>query len=1364
MKFKKITSLFCAGALMFGITAAPVGQASAYTVEVKESGDGVPVMPPEVAARYSEHRNHFYSLEDWANDETFFDYVLIMPGDTFEIPVYETSGGTIHFVGSMASDDSGNITNDPFFFIDVEGYDNWSTLPSDIYLPDGFEITGSVDPIPERTYSRAFHSSSGTFSVTFCEKWVNNTNCPIYLIGKGSGSGPLGDDNNQAHLLPQIMFYAPYYSITYPTTDENYSNNGLDQYFWPQGDLDDLEFPQYYWITDVPYHITFPNPVQARYHFDYWGSSEATQTNNGQYTDMTVCYSYGKDSHGNYYGSASFKGHGDVEVNPVFKSGTTITFEGNGGTINGRDEWIIEAPEYDGESGDYGYDLDDYAPVKNGDTFLGWCEKENTRYDSLVTKDDEASIYDKFWSTEYDRNSKNTNVVLYAKWASDTKEALEKNGWDIDDDGTLWLLNNNGVEAWNAARDADPTLAPKVKGIKQSYKKIDNNDFAYSLEGVFTGCVNLEDLVFEENVRWLSWSAFKDCTKLKTITFLDSIYNNLDNPMREAPKNVVVTVPETYTGRLVNFTYLTDDEERYGLTVNGELMTENHLTVQCGEGTATFDPATSTLTLENAELTKTLTPHWLSIYSNPETYTQYYDAAIVSDLPVLNVVLKGKNTVARGSLEAFRAYGNLNITGDGTIEAYYTLSNYFIIDSETGEQIPVTATFPMTITALGNVTLDGITAQRMNVQPAGNLVIKDSTLFGGVFTNNANLAITNSTLKQFTGGVSGSYDSGKDYTPTVGGKNMTIRNTTFDYVTVTAPEGCEKITFKDSTIQLSGKMTADENTKLTIDNTIFNAYGQSDGVTNISENNITLIDCEIKQGAWTQRGYFSIGELSPVVTYSISSDVKKWSNKTDSETPLKVTVNRSSSDNNNNYSSQTFRVLLDDNVVQKTNFTFKANGSQLDIMVNSSVVNELSVGSHVIKVVLSDGEASYSFNVYQPADQSTDTSSDKDKITDSDKNTDTKPKDSDKSTDTKPKDSDKSTDTKTTDSDKKTDTKTTDSDKKTDTKTTDSDKKTDTKTTDSDKKTDTKTTDSDKKTDTKTTDSDKKTDTSTDTTGNKTTDTSKTTDTNSDVKTDTSTDNGGDEGTDTTEPSDTNSDIKTDTSTDDGGNDGTDTTEPSDTNSDVKTDTSTDDSGNDGTDTSSDVSSDVPSDETPDTPIKPHDDPKSSDYDFKQDENKDWTPEQSSGLTLTVKNAEASDLTSITINGKTVDPSNYTVTETDEGIQITLNPDFLQTLSNGAYMMSANFTSGKAETQITVESEPEDLGMYGDIDGDGSITANDALKILRYSVGMEEFTPNQITAADIDGDELVFANDALSVLRASVGMADSDIIGKPITA
>ena len=71
--------------------------------------------------------------------------------------------------------------------------------------------------------------------------------------------------------------------------------------------------------------------------------------------------------------------------------------------------------------------------------------------------------------------------------------------------------------------------------------------------------------------------------------------------------------------------------------------------------------------------------------------------------------------------------------------------------------------------------------------------------------------------------------------------------------------------------------------------------------------------------------------------------------------------------------------------------------------------------------------------------------------------------------------------------------------------------------------------------------------------------------------------------------------------------------------------------------------------------------------------------------------------------------------------------------------------------------------QYGDLDGDGQITAGDALEALRLSSGLLELTAANTKAADVDGDGQVTASDALAILRHSAGADDENsIIGKPI--
>ncbi len=72
------------------------------------------------------------------------------------------------------------------------------------------------------------------------------------------------------------------------------------------------------------------------------------------------------------------------------------------------------------------------------------------------------------------------------------------------------------------------------------------------------------------------------------------------------------------------------------------------------------------------------------------------------------------------------------------------------------------------------------------------------------------------------------------------------------------------------------------------------------------------------------------------------------------------------------------------------------------------------------------------------------------------------------------------------------------------------------------------------------------------------------------------------------------------------------------------------------------------------------------------------------------------------------------------------------------------------------EDDPVSGGASaGDVDSDGSITANDALMILRVSIGMDKLNSQKTKIADYDGDGTVTASDALSVLRKSIGISEN---------
>ena len=101
------------------------------------------------------------------------------------------------------------------------------------------------------------------------------------------------------------------------------------------------------------------------------------------------------------------------------------------------------------------------------------------------------------------------------------------------------------------------------------------------------------------------------------------------------------------------------DPTSYDLYVNGELITSEKLTVKCGEGTATYNPAEKTLTLNNAEITK----------SNLAADNYGIRAKSSDDL---NIKLIGNNKINLPENGGIMVNDDVYIYGDGklTIEAH----------------------------------------------------------------------------------------------------------------------------------------------------------------------------------------------------------------------------------------------------------------------------------------------------------------------------------------------------------------------------------------------------------------------------------------------------------------------------------------------------------------------------------------------------------------------------------------------------------------------------------------------------------------------------------------------------------------------
>ena len=95
--------------------------------------------------------------------------------------------------------------------------------------------------------------------------------------------------------------------------------------------------------------------------------------------------------------------------------------------------------------------------------------------------------------------------------------------------------------------------------------------------------------------------------------------------------------------------------ENYDLYVDGEQFTSEKLSIACGEGTASYDPNTKTLTLHNATIDNDITANYGIKASIPGT---------------LKIRLTGANTITRtdiGGGAAIRSDNAVEIIGDGTL-------------------------------------------------------------------------------------------------------------------------------------------------------------------------------------------------------------------------------------------------------------------------------------------------------------------------------------------------------------------------------------------------------------------------------------------------------------------------------------------------------------------------------------------------------------------------------------------------------------------------------------------------------------------------------------------------------------------------
>lgn len=150
------------------------------------------------------------------------------------------------------------------------------------------------------------------------------------------------------------------------------------------------------------------------------------------------------------------------------------------------------------------------------------------------------------------------------------------------------------------------------------------------------------------------------------------------------------------------------DTTQYDLFVNGEQFTNERLTIECGEGTATYDPATQTLALNNASIT------------NAADY-----GGIKSKLTGnLTITLQGNNYITFDDNMGIMASGNVEIQGPGSLAIN--------VAGETMDGISVTGDVSVRGTSLAVNAPGGVGIASDGTVSIDNAHVTSAALYAGI--------------------------------------------------------------------------------------------------------------------------------------------------------------------------------------------------------------------------------------------------------------------------------------------------------------------------------------------------------------------------------------------------------------------------------------------------------------------------------------------------------------------------------------------------------------------------------------------------------------------------------------------------------
>ena len=145
---------------------------------------------------------------------------------------------------------------------------------------------------------------------------------------------------------------------------------------------------------------------------------------------------------------------GDETVTPRYDSGKTITFNANGGSIEGKKSVIYEL-HMDSENF---FDIADHIPQQEGYQFAGWCLKPDDLDGSLIKN---TGNYD--WIPKYQ-----DDIQVYAKWEEKPKETEKETNKDSETETDKSQNTGNGDQTPDTGKtDQDKDQKPSKISIQK---------------------------------------------------------------------------------------------------------------------------------------------------------------------------------------------------------------------------------------------------------------------------------------------------------------------------------------------------------------------------------------------------------------------------------------------------------------------------------------------------------------------------------------------------------------------------------------------------------------------------------------------------------------------------------------------------------------------------------------------------------------------------------------------------------------------------------------------------------------------------------------------------------------------------------